>query len=59
MVVARDDQGRVALLSDWTARHEGEHLCLPGGRREDGESPESVRPGTVVPSTNRRPRGTC
>ncbi|MGI5337350.1 NUDIX hydrolase [Streptomyces sp. CA-181903] len=40
VVVARDDQGLVAILSADFPHHGGEHLFLPGGRREDGESPE-------------------
>ncbi|MET8688935.1 NUDIX hydrolase [Streptomyces sp. NPDC004732] len=39
VVVARDEGGRVALLSAQFPRHGGEYLFLPGGRREDGESP--------------------
>ncbi|MFI9311064.1 NUDIX hydrolase [Streptomyces triculaminicus] len=40
VVVARDDQGLVAILTADFPRHGGEYLFLPGGRREDGESPE-------------------
>ncbi|WP_328771736.1 NUDIX hydrolase [Streptomyces sp. NBC_00286] len=40
VVVARDSDGLVALLSAHFPRHDGEFLFLPGGRREDGESPE-------------------
>ncbi|MEV0633802.1 NUDIX hydrolase [Streptomyces sp. NPDC050619] len=40
VVVARDDQGQVALLSAEFPRHGGQYLFLPGGRREEGESPE-------------------
>ncbi|MER5744483.1 NUDIX hydrolase [Streptomyces sp. NPDC002225] len=40
VVVARDADGMVALLSADFPRHDGEHLFLPGGRREDGETPE-------------------
>ncbi|MEV8453766.1 NUDIX hydrolase [Streptomyces sp. NPDC052095] len=40
VVVARDADGMVALLSADFPRHGGEHLFLPGGRREDGETPE-------------------
>ncbi|MFB6814248.1 NUDIX hydrolase [Streptomyces sp. NPDC056347] len=40
VVVARDADGMVALLSAAFPRHGGEHLFLPGGRREDGETPE-------------------
>ncbi|MBH1936606.1 NUDIX hydrolase [Streptomyces sp. AV19] len=40
VVVARDDKGLVAVLSAEFPRHGGEYLFLPGGRREDGETPE-------------------
>ncbi|MDT0546919.1 NUDIX hydrolase [Streptomyces lonegramiae] len=40
VVVARDKNGFVALLSADFPRHGGEPLFLPGGRREDGETPE-------------------
>ncbi|TVL91696.1 NUDIX hydrolase [Streptomyces sp. LX-29] len=40
VVVARDADGLVALLSADFPRHGGEYLFLPGGRREDGETPE-------------------
>ncbi|MCX4969861.1 NUDIX hydrolase [Streptomyces sp. NBC_00654] len=40
VVVARNQDGSVALLSAHFPRHGGEYLFLPGGRREDGESPE-------------------
>jgi ADP-ribose pyrophosphatase len=40
VVVARDENGLVALLSADFPRHGGEHLFLPGGRREDGETLE-------------------
>lgn len=40
VVVARDDQGLVAILTADFPRHGGEYLFLPGGRREDGETPE-------------------
>ncbi|NUS87807.1 MAG: NUDIX hydrolase [Streptomyces sp.] len=39
-MVARDENDFVALLSAMFPRHGGEHLFLPGGRREDGETPE-------------------
>ncbi|MGA4540147.1 NUDIX hydrolase [Uniformispora flossi] len=38
VVVARDAQGRVALLQAWFDDHDGEYLFLPGGRMEPGES---------------------
>ncbi|GHF73977.1 hypothetical protein GCM10010218_63870 [Streptomyces mashuensis] len=40
VVVARDDQGLVAILTADFPRHGGEYLFLPGGRREDGETPQ-------------------
>lgn len=40
VVVARDGDGLVALLSAPFADHGGEYLFLPGGRREPGETPE-------------------
>lgn len=40
VVVARDEQSRIALLTAPFPRHGGEYLFLPGGRREDGETPE-------------------
>ncbi|RSO41842.1 NUDIX hydrolase [Streptomyces sp. WAC 06725] len=40
VVVAQDAAGHVAVLSAEFRRHGGEYLFLPGGRGEDGESPE-------------------
>ncbi|GAB2985628.1 hypothetical protein GCM10023080_059020 [Streptomyces pseudoechinosporeus] len=40
VVVARGSDGLVAILSAHFPRHGGEFLFLPGGRREDGETPE-------------------
>ncbi|MBZ4322749.1 NUDIX hydrolase [Streptomyces huiliensis] len=40
VVVARDGQSLVAILTADFPRHGGEFLFLPGGRREDGESPQ-------------------
>ncbi|MFD3481928.1 NUDIX hydrolase [Streptomyces sp. NPDC058665] len=40
VIVARDDSDRVAILTADFPRHGGEYLFLPGGRREDGETPE-------------------
>ncbi|MFJ4152732.1 NUDIX hydrolase [Streptomyces galbus] len=39
VIVARDANDLVALLSADFPAHGGEYLFLPGGRREDGESP--------------------
>lgn len=45
VVVARDADGLVALLSAHFPAHSGEYLFLPGGRREDGETPlDCARP---------------
>ncbi|MFF9489155.1 NUDIX hydrolase [Streptomyces sp. NPDC014676] len=38
VVVARDAEGLVALLSASFPAHGGEYLFLPGGRREEGET---------------------
>lgn len=40
IVVARDDQGLVALLSADFPDHGGVYLFLPGGRQEHGETPQ-------------------
>ncbi|MFF5128591.1 NUDIX hydrolase [Streptomyces syringium] len=40
VVVARDANGLVALLTADFPDHGGEYLFLPGGRREEGETPE-------------------
>lgn len=40
VVVARDVDGTVAVLSAEFPRHGGEYVFLPGGRREGGETPE-------------------
>ncbi|MET9776023.1 NUDIX hydrolase [Streptomyces sp. NPDC006367] len=40
VVVARDDAGKVAVLSADFPDHGGVHVFLPGGRFEDGESAE-------------------
>ncbi|MFF1299317.1 MULTISPECIES: NUDIX hydrolase [unclassified Streptomyces] len=39
VVVARDADGLVAVLSADFPRHGGAYLFLPGGRREPGETP--------------------
>ncbi|MFE6485423.1 NUDIX hydrolase, partial [Streptomyces sp. NPDC057757] len=39
VVVARDENGLVALLNAYFAKHGSEYLFLPGGRREPGEDP--------------------
>ncbi|MFF2548767.1 NUDIX hydrolase [Kitasatospora sp. NPDC058063] len=40
VVVARDSNGLVALLTAPFPLHSGEYLFLPGGRQEGDESPE-------------------
>ncbi|WP_405582116.1 NUDIX hydrolase [Streptomyces sp. NBC_01092] len=40
VIVARDDHGQVAILTADFAQHGGEHLFLPGGKAEPGETPE-------------------
>lgn len=40
VIVARDENGLVALLTSRFPRHGGEYLFLPGGRMEPGETPE-------------------
>ncbi|MGO4418026.1 NUDIX hydrolase, partial [Streptomyces sp. MCAF7] len=63
VVVARDENGLVALLSADFPRHGGEHLFLPGGRREDGETPEEcarreLREEAGITAGRWRPLGT-
>jgi ADP-ribose pyrophosphatase len=40
VIVARDEDGKVAVLSAEFPQHGGAYVFLPGGRREPGESPE-------------------
>ncbi|GAA4788105.1 NUDIX hydrolase [Streptomyces ziwulingensis] len=40
VIVARDAGGMVAVLAAEFPRHGGAYVFLPGGRREDGETPE-------------------
>ncbi|MFI9357052.1 NUDIX hydrolase [Streptomyces lydicus] len=40
VIVARDADGKVAVLTAPFPDHGGEYVFLPGGRREPGESPE-------------------
>ncbi|MET7904018.1 NUDIX hydrolase [Streptomyces sp. NPDC005355] len=40
VIVARDANGLVAVLTAAFPQHRGEYAFLPGGRRESGESPE-------------------
>lgn len=40
VIVARDDHGRVAILTADFPQHGGEYLFLPGGKAEPGEAPE-------------------
>ncbi|MFJ5102487.1 NUDIX hydrolase [Streptomyces sp. NPDC088554] len=41
VVVARGADGMVAVLTAGFPRHGGAYVFLPGGRREDGETPEA------------------
>ncbi len=40
VIVARDADGMVAVLTAEFPQHGGEYVFLPGGRREDGETPD-------------------
>ncbi|AUH40479.1 NUDIX hydrolase [Streptomyces sp. CMB-StM0423] len=40
VIVARDTNGEIAVLTSRFPQHGGEFLFLPGGRREDGETAE-------------------
>lgn len=40
VIVARDTNGEIAVLTSYFPQHDGEYLFLPGGRREDGETAE-------------------
>ncbi|MQY10212.1 hypothetical protein SRB5_03190 [Streptomyces sp. RB5] len=40
VIVARDDHGKVAVLTADFTEHGGEYLFLPGGKEEPGESPQ-------------------
>ncbi|KOU46860.1 NUDIX hydrolase [Streptomyces sp. WM6378] len=40
VIVARDEEGQVAILTANFPRQGGEYLFLPGGRREDRETAE-------------------
>ncbi|MFJ9718175.1 NUDIX hydrolase [Streptomyces sp. NPDC101213] len=62
VIVARDTDGRVALLSADFPAHGGEFLFLPGGRREDGETAlecarRELREETGVTAEEWRPLG--
>lgn len=63
VVVARDGEGLVALLSARFPPHGGDFLFLPGGRREPGETPEEcarreLREESGVSAEVWRPLGT-
>lgn len=62
VVVARDERSRIALLTAPFPRHGGEYLFLPGGRQEDGETPEEcarreLREETGVTADHWQPLG--
>ncbi|WP_251071536.1 NUDIX hydrolase [Streptomyces sp. ISL-43] len=62
VVVARDGNGLVALLTSRFPRHGGDFLFLPGGRMEPGEDPETcacreLREEAGVTATSWRPLG--
>ncbi|MFF3891237.1 NUDIX hydrolase [Streptomyces sp. NPDC001914] len=66
VVVARDNNDLVALLSADFPTHAGPYLFPPGGRREDGESPlecarRELREETGVSAEHRwaRTRSPC
>lgn len=40
VIVARDTNGEIAVLTSYFPQHGGEYLFLPGGRREVGETEE-------------------
>ncbi|GAA3368782.1 hypothetical protein GCM10020367_08530 [Streptomyces sannanensis] len=42
VIVARDSNGLVALLTAPFPQHGGDYLFLPGGRQEEGETPEET-----------------
>ncbi|MFF4602711.1 NUDIX hydrolase [Streptomyces sp. NPDC001339] len=62
VIVARDTNGMVAVLTAAFPQHGGDYLFLPGGRREPGETPEQcarreLREEAGVTATAWRPLG--
>ncbi|MGW6454932.1 NUDIX domain-containing protein [Streptomyces sp. NPDC055078] len=53
VVVARDADGLVAVLSADFPGHGGEYLFLPGGRREPGEDTEDCARRELLPPSVR------
>lgn len=62
VVVARDENALVALLTAKFPKHGGEYLFLPGGRRENGETAEEcarreLREESGITAVSWRPLG--
>ena len=62
VIVARDADGMVAVLTAEFPQHGGEYVFLPGGRREGAETPEEcarreLREEAGVTAENWRPLG--
>ncbi|MFF4051941.1 NUDIX hydrolase [Streptomyces chartreusis] len=62
VIVARDANGMVAVLSADFPQHGGEYMFLPGGRRENSETPQAcaqreLREEAGVTAASWRPLG--